>query len=303
MPGLITHNLVAAEVIGKIGTSCEPAFLLGSLGPDVCYFHRAMPWQRGTTREFGKKMHYSDPSRLFDFMTDLVLKSGDGAVQSYVEGFLCHYALDSSVHPFVYSSIPKYKIDNGVKYNNSFVHNLIEYKTDALILMEKRKKRIKDFDLDNVIPLDGKALKAAAYVLSRTVNCLFADKRITEEKFIEAYGDLSHNTKNMQKSGKFKVNTVSFLESLFHIGPALSPLFWGEPDYTYDYMNTAHREWYNLNEPEIKLSDSYLDLADKAVEYTSDLILELRDALDRGERVQYSLDKLFVNGKRIEEMK
>ena len=57
MPGLITHNLVALSAIERIGTADISAFLLGALGPDVCYFHRAMPWQMGTLRNFGKKMH------------------------------------------------------------------------------------------------------------------------------------------------------------------------------------------------------------------------------------------------------
>lgn len=64
MPGLITHNIVANQVIDRISTDNKAAFLLGSLGPDMCYFHRAMPWQKGSTRAYGKKIHYMQPNAL-----------------------------------------------------------------------------------------------------------------------------------------------------------------------------------------------------------------------------------------------
>lgn len=303
MPGLITHNIVANKVIDKIGVEHKESFLLGALGPDVCYFHRAMPWQRGTLRAYGKKMHYSDPNKLFRCMNGLILKNDDKAVKSYVEGFLCHYALDSTVHPYVYFSIPKYKADVQVNYNDSFIHNLIEYKTDSLILMRLCGKKVKEYDLHNVIPTEEKAVNAASYVLCDAVNTLFTETPIDRSKFVQAYGDLLRNTLYLQKSGSLKKGAVSFLEKLFHIGPALSPLFWGEPDNSYDYMNMAHSEWYNLNEPEKKLSFSYIDLAETAVEYTCELVLNLREALDRGAAAEYSLNNLFVNGKRLEEIK
>lgn len=303
MPGLITHNLVALSAIEKIGTADISAFLLGALGPDVCYFHRAMPWQMGTLRNFGKKMHYSDPNKLFAAMNDIVLKNDNPSVKSFVEGFLCHYALDSTVHPFVYAAIPRYKDDKNVKYNNSFIHNLIEYKTDALILMKNKGKRIKTLDLKSVISTETKAVSAASFVMASVVNELFADKPVCQNKFIRAYADLSYNTLRMQKVDNARVKNLSDIENLFHIGPALSPLFWGEPDYSYDYMNLEHKSWANPNEPDVMFNDSYIDLTENAVDYTCELVTKLRAALDRGEKAEYSLDKLFVNGKRIEDMK
>lgn len=299
MPGLITHNIVANKVIDKIGVECKESFLLGALGPDVCYFHRAMPWQIGSLRAYGKKMHHFDPNKLFRYMNGLLLENDDKTVKSYVEGFLCHYALDSTVHPYVYFSIPKYKNDMQIKYNDGFIHNLIEYKTDSLILMQLYGKKVKEYDLHNVIPTDEKAVDAAAYVLCKSVNTLFAESPVDKSQFVQAYGDLFSNTSALQKSGRVKKGAVSLLERLFHIGPALSPLFWGEPDYSYDYMNMAHNEWFNLNAPEKKLTFSYIDLADRAAEYTCELVLNMRNALDRGVLAEYSLNNLFVNGKKI----
>ncbi len=303
MPGLITHNLVALSVIDKVGTADKAAFCLGALGPDVCYFHRAMPWQIGTVRGIGKKMHYSDPNKLFDAMNEIVLNSDNSSVGSFAEGFLCHYALDSTVHPFVYAAVPRYKADKNVKYNNSFIHNLIEYKSDALILMKNKNISVKRLDLETVIPTEKGAVSAASYVMTRVANKLFTDKPISEQKFIQAYADLSYNTSRMQKADNARVKNLSRIENVFHIGPALSPLFWGEPDYSYDYMNLEHKSWANPNEPETEFTDSYIDLTEKAVDYTCELISRFRAALDRGEKAEYSLDKLFVNGKRIEDMK
>lgn len=300
MPGLITHNIVANQIIDRISTDNKAAFLLGSLGPDMCYFHRAMPWQKGPTRAYGKKIHYMQPNALFNCMNELLLINNDPAIKSFVEGFMCHYALDSTAHPFVYWSIPKYKSYKSVKYNDGFIHNFIEYKLDALILMERSGKKVKDIDFGSVIPTDRKAVDAAAYVMSYVINKLFSDNTVTQKTFIQAYADLSYNTHLLQNSSKFTKGAISFFEKLLHIGPILSPLFWGDPDYSYDYMNLSHCYWYNLNEPETMLNYSYLTLADVAVDYTCELVTKLRNALDRGVTAEYSLCKLFVNGKRIE---
>lgn len=299
MPGLITHHIVAESVAERVDIKYTPAFMLGCLGPDVCYFHRAMPWQRGSIRAVGKKLHYSPPSELFNVMNRLLLEYRDDAMQSYVEGFLCHYALDSTVHPFVYWSIPQYKSAYGIKFNDSFIHNQIEYKMDALVLDEKYGITVKEYDLEKVVPTDEKTLTAASKMFSSAVNDLFPSEHLTAATVSQAYTDLSHNTRILQNP-EAKRQVICSLERLLHTGPVLSPLFWSEPDHSYDYMNTAHKTWYNPTDRTEQSTESYIELASRAVDYTVELIGQLRGSLDRNEPVKYSLDKLFVNGKRIE---
>ena len=110
MPASVTHYLFAERVLNKLkqtgaAVTDRDATLIGAQGPDVFFFHRVMPWQPGVSyaRE-GNRMHHISPARLFElFRQVLNAESRErGRMQSYIEGFFCHYALDRTAHPYVF---------------------------------------------------------------------------------------------------------------------------------------------------------------------------------------------------------
>ena len=110
MPALITHDTFGRDVydhrhsfIG--GTRDEAdAFLLGNQGPDPLFYSVLSPRLHAVHR-LGNRMHNEKPSELLEaFKQSLfVLKEGErGIGRAYALGFLCHYLLDSTMHPFVF---------------------------------------------------------------------------------------------------------------------------------------------------------------------------------------------------------
>ena len=52
MPAFSTHYIFAKELMERLKgtvdfTVCENAVYIGAQGPDIFFFHRALPWQRG----------------------------------------------------------------------------------------------------------------------------------------------------------------------------------------------------------------------------------------------------------------
>lgn len=171
MPALITHDTFGRDVYDRRhsfigGTRDEAdAFLLGNQGPDPLFYSVLSPRLHAVHR-LGNRMHNEKPSELLEaFKQSLfVLKEGErGIGRAYALGFLCHYLLDSTMHPFVF--FQEYQAcDAGEpgldRSHGSEVHGVIESEFDELVLYTKRGETIATFDPSREV------LKASDHVLA-----------------------------------------------------------------------------------------------------------------------------------------
>lgn len=103
MPEGYTHAriaLAAAQAAGWDITS-RAAYLAGANGPDMLYCFEA--WKPAARRRmnltaFGYRMH---AERTGAFLQALCLHAVTPVQKDYFLGFLCHYATDTTVHPYV----------------------------------------------------------------------------------------------------------------------------------------------------------------------------------------------------------
>ena len=109
MPGIATHYVFGTDafpvVDRTIGERADnlAAFLLGSQGPDPLFYLAASPAER-SLRRIGSTMHRQKTVELLRVMHErLVVKGESAPLAAYALGFLCHYILDSTVHPLVYA--------------------------------------------------------------------------------------------------------------------------------------------------------------------------------------------------------
>lgn len=171
MPALITHDTFGRDVYDRRhsfigGTRDEAdAFLLGNQGPDPLFYSVLSPRLHAVHR-LGNRMHNEKPSELLEaFKQSLfVLKEGERDIgRAYALGFLCHYLLDSTMHPFVF--FQEYQAcDAGEpgldRSHGSEVHGVIESEFDELVLYTKRGETIATFDPSREV------LKASDHVLA-----------------------------------------------------------------------------------------------------------------------------------------
>ena len=148
MPAIITHHLFACEAYEKLastigdGPSVKDAFLLGNIGPDPLLCLKACP-DCVPYRKLGSLMHRSRPTELLAaFHKHFVGAEGAHAdvLRGFALGFLCHYLLDSTVHPLVYAqqkAICGIGVEGFEGRNMAgTVHALIETELDEYLLFK-----------------------------------------------------------------------------------------------------------------------------------------------------------------------
>ncbi len=157
MPSIITHDTFGQDIYRNLFTSIggsrdeAEAFLLGNQGPDPLFYSVACPWLRAS-HDLGNIMHDQLPTRLIhSFKTALPFLPDEehSVARAYALGFLCHYTLDSMLHPFIFSQ--QYAIcdagEPGLSRSDGHeVHACIETELDELILFVKRGETVERFN-------------------------------------------------------------------------------------------------------------------------------------------------------------
>lgn len=131
MPGSITHQLIAEEVLARLPELDvdKPMFFFGAQGGDVCFF---CGWHEGVRGNLGKALHRENIYRQFRSLGQVAAK--DRSARSYALGYVTHYVADVVFHPFVYAMVQR-ETERGVRDN---VHFLVEGDLDVYFLAQKR---------------------------------------------------------------------------------------------------------------------------------------------------------------------
>ncbi len=179
MPSIITHDVFGTDVYeslyGSIGGSRDEyqAFLLGNQGPDPLFYVHVNPLMK-RAHGLGSRMHRESPAELMLAMRKAVahLDEGDRSIgRAYALGFLCHYLLDRTVHPLVYSyerAICNAGIEGLDPEDRREVHAVIESEYDEVLLFMRRQTTARDFNPGKDI------LRASDYVLD-VVSAMFVE--------------------------------------------------------------------------------------------------------------------------------
>ena len=154
MPAAITHYFHGKQVAKQLNLTAGNAFTLGCQGPDFWFCHRFFPWQRGKKEvEFGEFLHTTPPDTLLGYMQEIVENAHDPVLRAYFCGFLCHYALDRTCHPYVNALAEQLNQTNSGQMESIF-HNEIESAIDVIILRRETGKLPGAFRLQDTMPCE-----------------------------------------------------------------------------------------------------------------------------------------------------
>lgn len=92
-------------------------------------------------------------------------------VIGYLMGSICHYILDTTLHPFIYFYAGKYNKDDKHTYKNKGMHAYIENMFDAFMFKERYNKDIYKVNLGKLVFFDFKF----NIELSSMINDVFYD--------------------------------------------------------------------------------------------------------------------------------
>ena len=127
MSDIIIHNRMGRSVYKRLpaeisGQIDKEIYQVGLLGPDpyAAYRFFAMPFRHGV-HEWMSVMH---DEKTADFLVEMAKAAKTSEMFSYLAGFLCHYALDTTVHPYI----------DRLADNTGYMHVAIEHKLDLMEL-------------------------------------------------------------------------------------------------------------------------------------------------------------------------
>lgn len=141
MPDVAVHNAMGKQVLARLaleiaGMIDPDIFSAAVMGPDFyqCYrFFLPRRFRHGI-RKRSDIMHISQTGA---FLVELAKAGQRPEVFSFLAGFLCHYALDSTVHPFVNREADRLQAATGRRD----LHTAIEHRLDVLELQRQGKER------------------------------------------------------------------------------------------------------------------------------------------------------------------
>ncbi len=271
MPAAITHFLQAERVMEALNQKkgSEPvqrqAFLWGAQGPDFFYCHRVLPWQKGISlKEYGGKLHREKPSIFFDILREYYfLSPRDHTVLSYLYGFLCHYSLDRTAHPFIHFTTQALLKDNH-NQDQKAMHHQIESALDTIMLRYEKAALPIEFNLKSTVPKNKELQTMMADLFSHVLETLYGAEIDTPllyqatEDCRAAYGLLNDRTA-LKKSLIERLEKHNILRSVScHIRPV------SEGD-QFDYANILNAGWAWPYDSGEKSESSFFDLYESSI--------------------------------------
>ena len=153
MADFVSHHLFGRQALtvfpapAQRAAACRPAcFFWGCQGPDPLFYRKIL--LGSPLHKLGNRMHSEKTDELFAALSRAVRDlSGDAQeiAAAYFYGFVCHYALDSEIHPYVYCRQVQFCTENP-KLSASAVHSRIESDIDYLLYERACHRPITEFD-------------------------------------------------------------------------------------------------------------------------------------------------------------
>ena len=184
MPSTYAHRRFGADVLAQLPEELkkqiEPQralYDMGLHGPDLLFYYKAL--QSNPVSRLGNAMHEQRGRVFFERAKRVVNHAADPeAALAYALGFLCHFALDSTCHPYVEAYVRK----SGVS------HCEIETEFDNRLLREDGQDPMKFFTASHILPSRARAEVVAPFYEGITVDEIYEAMRgmITVHKLLQA---------------------------------------------------------------------------------------------------------------------
>lgn len=305
MPATFTHGIFAMDVYDelslknkKILESNLTQYKMFAQSMDSMMFYNIENIKPGKSlREFQYTFHSTKTKEFFITLVKYIKEKkiyNDNEVMTFLYGFICHYVLDSNVHPFVFYKTGYFnkKDKESYKYNN--LHSFMETYLDNYLITKRISSTPYNFRIDNFC-FD---LKSFNDNLQECIDSVFEQvfniKNMSKIYYIslkQMKGFLRRyrfDKLGLKKIG-YKVIDYITPKSIFRF-EALSYHY--QPKDSEYYLNLKHSIWYNPCDKNIFSYESFDDLYKKSITETVKIIEKLDDYF-KGNNV--SLNNIFTN--------
>lgn len=274
MPNLITHKIFAEEVLKRLHhediiqmiKDNEQLYYIGSNGPDPLFFYGATPWNLfhdNLVSQIGNTLHCGHVNDFFRCGLDEILKQKKDDIKTrmsvYLFGHLCHWAIDSSAHPYVY-----YRTGDCTGMSLNY-HHRFESVLDETMLRTYRNCSIKEYYFPDICLYNQEILQAIARIYVPTVKKLFqSDIRVYDIR--KALDGWRHAQEWLYDPHHYKIDAWLGYEMLRHQKWQMSGnIVPNHDENDFDVLNLKKEVWKHPCDHEIISNDSFPEIFEKAV--------------------------------------
>lgn len=308
MPSSVTHNYFAKDVYDKLDVSIQNTFqkdlgLYGvfAQGPDPYFFYDFHLTKKSKEiYKINRKMHSANINEHFRCLVNYINEKNyysNSEVIAYLYGQICHFVLDTTLHPFVIynSGVYDKKRKNTYKYNGR--HEEMEYYFDIYLIYKK----------ENILPKKYKVydkifdIKAFSYELNNTIDLVTS--RVygfdnVSAIYYKAICDMKkfYHVFNYDRIG-IKKSIYSIMD--FVCGNRLVKKkelsFYVNPLSKEHLLNSGNNTWNHPCDINEKYNYSFTDLYIKATCKAIKIIIEIDNMLKEKKIDNKKIDDLFGN--------
>ena len=246
--------------------------------------------------KLGNRMHSEKTDELFAALSRAVRDlSGDAQeiAAAYFYGFVCHYALDSEIHPYVYCRQVQFCTENP-KLSASAVHSRIESDIDYLLYERACHRPITEFDPEEryqLSPVEQAVLSVVLHAVLKTV--YGAD--VSTHELRRSFAEMTSWESFLYSESRAVYRGAKKAEALLGRGALLTGHMKLERP-MWDALNLAHQPWHNLWKPDEIRTDSVPELFGLARIRAAALAGQYAAQFDAGWLMHYHFDEPFDSG-------
>ncbi len=275
----------------RIAASHQSCFNWGCQGPDLMFYRKAL--LGGPLHKLGNRMHSEKTGELFYAFSkaaDALKGSSHDIAASYFYGFICHYALDSEIHPYVYCRQEQFRSADS-KLSKSAVHCQIESDIDYLLYERMRAKPVTDFEPEEFFTL-GSEEKVMLSVLLHKVLLSVYGENVTPRDIRRAFEEMLAWESFLYSESRGIYKAFKTLERIIGRGALVTGHMKVERP-SWDALNDEHIPWHNLWEPDKTRTESIPELFAEAKKRA--VMLAKNHAENQG-NFKCCFDRPFDNG-------
>ena len=185
MPGYVTHYIFGREVYHNLKNNSlkknlyynRAAYGLGLQGPDIFFYY--LPSYLRSSGNIGQLAHHKNTGVFLIQLLkskDMFLKETEQQIAiSYICGFLGHYVLDTTCHPYIFA-----KSHYGTYDKSYFGHHVyLETDIDAELLTYYKNCAPSEFNQSATLHISRKERHIIASLLLKTYSSTYKEYRFT----------------------------------------------------------------------------------------------------------------------------
>lgn len=308
MPSSNTHNYFCEDVYNKLNKNMKNKFkdninyfkVFGQ-GPDPYFFYNFhLTSKSKKVYEINKAMQHNKINKHFIKLINYINENNfydNEQVLAYLYGQVCHYSLDSTVHPYIIYCTGNYNEDDPKTYKYNGLHAEMEYYIDCYMIYKREKILPKNYKVYKKLFNIGKFNKE----LKSTIDVVIKDVYGFDDASNIYYKSIMDMKKfyyvfNYDKYGIKKI-IYSFMDFVCRNKCVKKKelSFYIEPNKNLHYLNNNKDTWCHPCDKAEKYNLSFEELYGKALDTAINIINEVDKMLKNKNINDTKIQKLFKN--------